>query len=116
MDRVKSIYSDRGENYLDTWDLKNQTRAVADATLDRFGIERLTPEQMRLLQLACLIDVKDSRLIGKWNPDSIDDGIAYRASYCTHRDEYERAASKHGCCIDHGTAFTELDNHWNDQW
>jgi len=91
--RVREIYADRGDNYGDSWTLDNQRTAVTDATLTRFGVTHLAPEEKRLLQLAVLIDVKDSRLAGKFNIDSLDDGIAYRGAYATLRDEYERKAA-----------------------
>lgn len=92
--RATGIYADRGENYGDSWALENQTRALTDATLLRLGIPKLDSEQMRLLQLAVLSDVKDQRLIGRWNPDSIDDGLNYRAAWCTLRDEYEQRKAR----------------------
>jgi len=90
LDRTRATYAERGNGYGDSWDVSNVTDAVTRATLERFGIRGLDAYEMRLLQLACLIDVKDSRLIGKWNPDSLVDGIAYRAVYTTLRDEYEQ--------------------------
>jgi hypothetical protein len=90
LDRVRGIYHKRGGQYADTWDLENLSVVLTRATLRRFGVE-LDPEQLRLLQLAALADVKDSRLIGEWNQDSVDDGIAYRALYCALRNEYEEA-------------------------
>jgi hypothetical protein len=87
LDRARPIYAGRGEQYGDTWDLPNQRFAVMTATLGKFGVT-LTPEQMRLLKLASLIDTKDDRLIGAWNPDSMIDGINYRASFCQFMEEY----------------------------
>ena len=80
----------RGASYSDSWSLENQVSTLTTATLDRFGIT-LEPEQIRLLQLASLADVKDSRIVagGPFKRDSVADGINYRAAYCTLREEYE---------------------------
>jgi hypothetical protein len=91
--KVQGIYAQRGDGYGDTWALENTTAAVTKSTLQRFGITGLKPDEIRLLLLAALIDVKDSRLMGKWNADSLIDGIAYRAAYTTLRDEYESGVS-----------------------
>ena len=90
IERSQAIYKQRGVQYSDTWALENLTTAVTRSVLQRFGIQGLRADELRLLLLAALIDVKDSRLIGGWNPDSLYDGIAYRASFTTLRDEYER--------------------------
>ena len=89
IEHTRKIYAQRGDGYGDTWAIQNVTAAVTRSLLDRFGIDGLSPQQIRLLLLAALIDVKDSRLIGTWNPDSIYDGIAYRAAFCTLRGEWE---------------------------
>lgn len=88
LDKVHAIYAQRGGEYQDSWATGNSCFAVTKATLKRFGIE-LSADQMRLIQLASLIDVKDSRLQGPWTPDSIVDGLAYRAVYLTLREEFE---------------------------
>lgn len=88
LDAVKATYSQRGQEYADSWHIDHMVTTLTRATLGRFGAE-LTAEQIRLLQCAVLVDVKDSRLIGPWKPDSIVDGIAYRACYASLREEYE---------------------------
>lgn len=89
LDDVRAIYASRGGEYADSWALENQVSTFTDATLRAFGLT-LSPEQMRLLQLAALIDVKDARLGGPWKADSMLDGIAYRAAYTALREEYRR--------------------------
>jgi hypothetical protein len=64
--------------------------AFLDSTLAAMGLTNVPAEMKRLLLLASLVDVKDSRLVGPWKKDSVLDGIAYRAAYMTLRDEYEK--------------------------
>lgn len=92
LDQVRAIYSQRGGEYADSWSLKHLVTTLTRATLARFGVT-LDDEQLRLLQLAALVDVKNQRIGagGEWKADSIVDGIAYAASYLTLREEYERA-------------------------
>jgi hypothetical protein len=78
LDKVKSIYSQRGTQYKDSFSLDCQSARLTTMSLDMFGLT-LEPEQIRILQAAVLADIKDSRLVGKYNPDSLYDGIAYRA-------------------------------------
>ena len=89
---VRAIYAQRGDEYSDTWSIPNQVATFTEATLRRFGIS-LGADEIRLLQLATLIDVKGSRLIGAWKADSVDDAIAYMAVYRALREKYEREAS-----------------------
>lgn len=91
IDRVRAIYAQRGEEYADSWALANVSAPFVRATLrDAFGVEDADPEALRLLLVAALVDVKDSRMIGPWKRDSVDDGIAYRAAFCTMREEFEQ--------------------------
>jgi hypothetical protein len=80
----------RGDEYQDTWALENQVTTFLDATLRDFGT-KLSPEQTRLVMLAALIDVKDSRMIGPFKMDTLVDGINYRACYAHLRELYEIA-------------------------
>lgn len=90
LETVKATYSQRGQEYADSWDLAYMVSTFTRSTLAAFGIT-LTDEQIRLLQCASLVDIKDSRMIGPWKADSAVDGIAYRSLYTTLRDEYEAA-------------------------
>lgn len=89
LDRVRSIYASRGQEYADSWHLDNQVTTYLDSTLALIGLTGVPAELKRLLQLACLIDVKDSRLGGPFKADSVVDSLAYRAAYLTLREEYE---------------------------
>jgi hypothetical protein len=90
LDETRAIYSQRGAEYSDSWALENLVDTFTRSTLARFGVN-LTDEQVRLLQLAALADVKDQRIGagGPFKRDSYIDGLAYRAAYITLRAEYE---------------------------
>lgn len=85
---VRSTYAYRGKEYADSWALDNSVQTYTAHTLRSFGAS-LTPEQIRLLQAAVLIDIKDSRLIGAYKRDSLVDGIAYRALYAQLREDLD---------------------------
>lgn len=82
------VCTQRGGEYQDSWALENMASTFLDATLRRFSIV-LGPYEKRLLIMAALVDVKDSRLTGPWKNDSVLDGINYRAAYAALRDDYE---------------------------
>lgn len=88
MDAVKATYSQRGAEYSDSWHLDCIVTTFTRATLRAFGLD-LTDEQIRLLQSASLIDVKDSRMGGPFKADSVIDGLAYRAAWLSFMQEYE---------------------------
>jgi hypothetical protein len=83
-----AICSQRGGEYLDTWDLENLIATFTRATLSAMGV-KLTSEELRLVMCAALVDVKDSRMIGPFKTDTIVDGINYRAAYSSLRRKYE---------------------------
>lgn len=87
LDDVRPLYSHRGSTYGDTWALPNQKTTFTEYVL---GLRRdpFYQQWLRLLQLAVLIDVKDSRIRGVNIDDSIMDGIAYRASFRSHLQDY----------------------------
>jgi hypothetical protein len=99
IDDVRTIYASRGQEYADSWADENLVTTFLDATLRALYIEglsdlrKLTVQEKRLILLACLVDVKDSRMGGGFKPDSVIDGIAYRASWCAHMREYEAHGS-----------------------
>lgn len=89
------VQAQRGDEYGDTWAIDNMVATFTKATLDEvFPDSIYTMEQVRLIVMAALIDVKDSRMIGAWKEDTVLDGVNYRAAYNTFRKEYE--ASKRG--------------------
>ena len=85
------ISNQRGGEYDDTWALDNQISTFLDATLKACGVGNLTAEQKRLILLAALIDVKDTRMLGPFKPDTLLDGLNYRAAYLSLRRKYEAA-------------------------
>lgn len=87
--RAQAISNQRGEEYLDSWALDNMVTTFFDATLRRLGVCGLSREACRLLIVAALIDIKDSRMPGPWKEDTVDDGINYRAAYASWRQEFE---------------------------
>lgn len=81
LDAVRAIYAQRGEEYGDSWRLENMTTTFTEAVLRRMNVQA-APTMLRLLQLASLVDVKESRLKnGPYKQDSVIDGIAYRALF-----------------------------------
>lgn len=90
LEKVRATYAERGQEYADSWSEECLVTTFTAATLRAFGLE-LSPEQMRLLQAAALVDVKDSRMAGAFKADSVIDGVAYRACWLTLMEEYERA-------------------------
>ncbi len=86
--RCQTIHQQRGAAYEDTWDLNNVHAPVLRLALrETFGFDA-SPEELRIIMAASLCDVKDSRLIGKWHVDNIDDGINYRAAFAHWMQEY----------------------------
>jgi hypothetical protein len=88
LQRSLAISSDRVSEYVDSWALENMVTTFLDATLKRLGIT-LTEEEKRLIKSACMVDIKDDRMMGPWKPDNIIDGINYRAFYAEIRQQYE---------------------------
>lgn len=86
-DSVK-VSEQRGGEYGDSWALDNLVTTFTRSTLESFGLH-LSDEQVRLLQMASLIDVKDARLIGPYKEDSVVDGINYRAVFAYLRRLYD---------------------------
>jgi hypothetical protein len=83
-----SIGTQRGTEYLDSWHLDNLVTTLTQTTLQRFGV-RLEPDQVRLLLLAALVDVKFSRIKGPHKRDSYIDAINYLSCYASLREQYE---------------------------
>lgn len=89
--RAAAISNQRGGEYLDSWALDNMITTFFDATLRALGVSDLSREAKRLLIVAALIDIKDSRMLGPWKEDTVDDGINYRAAYATWRQSWEHS-------------------------
>jgi hypothetical protein len=87
----QAISDQRGGEYQDTWALENLHAPFTRHTLRALGGAgyQFSNEQIRLLVLAALIDVKDSRMLGPWKADTVIDGINYRAAYAELRRLYE---------------------------
>jgi hypothetical protein len=90
LDTTRATYAQRGGEYGDSWSLENMVATFTEHTLKAIGNDR-SPAAIRLLVMAALVDVKDSRMTGPWKMDSLVDGVAYRACYGTLREEYEAA-------------------------
>lgn len=92
LERCTAVSNQRGTEYLDTWALENQITTFTVATLRAILGDELTSgltgDELRLIKNAALIDVKDERMLGGFKEDTIDDGINYRAAYCTWRQSY----------------------------
>lgn len=92
MEGCIAIGTQRGTEYEDSWHLDNLVTTFTRAALRELGVQRLSPEQMRLLLLAALIDVKDSRMGGPWKRDSVEDGLNYRAVFLDLMEQYRASA------------------------
>ncbi len=89
IEKVRQTYTTREGEYGDSFHLDNQAPGFLRTTLARFGVT-VTPEQLRLIQLASLIDTKMQRMIGPFKEDTLVDLIAYVAVYNELRAKYER--------------------------
>lgn len=87
--RARATYDQRGNAYGDTWALPNLHTELTEYVLNlRRDVDYRA--WLRLLMLAALCDVKDSRIPGGGNiDDHLIDGINYRASLTEHLREYE---------------------------
>jgi hypothetical protein len=85
-----AIATQRGGEYADSWHLDNLVTTFTANTLSSFGVS-LSPRQLRLVLLAALIDVKDSRMVGPYKEDTVIDGINYRAVFAYLRRQLDRS-------------------------
>lgn len=88
LDKVRATYATREGEYGDSYHLDNQTAVFLKPLLRRFGVD-LSPTQLRLVQLATMIDVKLQRLGGPFKEDTTVDLIAYLSVYNELRSQYE---------------------------
>ena len=90
LDEVKSIYMQRGGEYADSWALENQRAPFTRTVLrDILGLNDVADDELRLIIMAALVDVKDSRMGGPYKRDTVVDGIAYRAMFAQLMLEWE---------------------------
>jgi hypothetical protein len=90
--RAGAVHTRRGGEYGDTWALKNLSTTFLDSVLrDLLLTTWATPAAKRLIVIAALIDVKESRMLGDWKLDTVEDSINYRAAFATWREEYKEA-------------------------
>jgi len=75
--KVRAIFTERGGQYADTWELAQWVKTIAVAR--SIGIE-LSNEQARKIVAAALCDVKYWRNLGGYKEDNLLDGIAYDAN------------------------------------
>lgn len=78
----------RGGEYGDSWALDKMNAIFLKAVLKEFDVS-LDDAQIRIVMLAALTDVKDSRIAnGNIKTDSVVDGINYRAVLIQLLNEY----------------------------
>ncbi len=85
---AQAIHGQRGTEYSDSWALGNVHAPVLKMSLrEIFGFDP-TPEELRVIMAASLVDVKDSRYLGGWKKDTALDGLNYRAAHAAWLTEY----------------------------
>lgn len=85
------VQAQRGEEYGDSWALENMNPIYLKAVLKEFDVYLDYP-QLRLVMLAALVDVKNSRIAnGNVKTDSVTDAINYMAVLIRLLNEYRGA-------------------------
>src|ERR1043166_8478731 len=93
LDRCKATYSNRGDQYGDTW-RDCQWLKLKAILFTMFGLKP-TIAQCRAMSLAALSDVKYSRFLGGYNDDHVIDGINYDAALAEEmREVYKEPAKR----------------------
>jgi hypothetical protein len=88
--RAAAIHQQRGSEYEDSWALENvHAPFITHVLREVFGLTGASAEELRLVMAAALVDVKDSRMGGVFKLDTIDDGINYRAAFCSWMEDYQ---------------------------
>jgi len=88
--RAQAIHRQRGNEYQDSWALENvHAPFITHVLREVFGLSGASAEELRLIMAAALVDVKDSRMGGEFKLDTIDDGINYRAAFCSWMEDYQ---------------------------
>ena len=75
--RCEQTFTERGEQYGDTW--RNCRWYAVKAVAQKLGIT-LNDQQARCIGLAVFVDMKYERMGGGWNEDHLRDGINYQAA------------------------------------
>jgi hypothetical protein len=88
MEKCSSVFAQREGEYKDTWALENQVTTMLDHVLKVIDIGEMSTEEKRLVLVAALCDVKDSRMIGDYKEDSHLDAINYRMTLAKWLDDY----------------------------
>jgi len=88
MDKCSAVFAQREGEYKDTWALENQVTTMLDHVLKVIGMDGICKEEKRLILVAALCDVKDSRMIGDYKEDSHLDAINYRMTLAKWLDDY----------------------------
>lgn len=84
----------RGNEYGDSWAIENMNPIFLRALMKELGYG-LSPSELRLVMLAALVDVKDSRIAnGNLKEDSVIDGLNYRATLIQLLKEYRDSSSQ----------------------
>jgi hypothetical protein len=91
--RCTAVSNQRGGEYADSWAVENQVTSFLDHTIDILNKHDNAPqnwsdEGKRLIMLACLCDVKISRMQGGWKLDTLEDLLNYTAAFATLSQEY----------------------------
>lgn len=88
LSRARAVYAQRGDAYGDTWALPNLHTELTEYVLTlRRDVDYKA--WLRLLLLAALSDVKQSRIQGGGDiDDHLIDGINYKASFAEHLREF----------------------------
>jgi hypothetical protein len=92
--RALTVSDSRAGEHLDSWHVDNQVSTFIDHVLQLPILKGREREYKRLVMVAGLIDVKDSRISGPWKLDTVDDSINYRGAFATWREEYHSYMSR----------------------
>lgn len=86
------IMSQRESEYMDSWAIENLhapvlTNFMKDHPTPKAGHEK---QWIRLIAMASIVDVKLSRLTGRWKHDTGVDFLPYTAAYTNFRKTYDK--------------------------
>jgi len=87
LNEALAVCEQRSGEYRDSWDTEHLHTPVLDNLMGDLGFA-FTREEMRLIALASMIDIKLSRLVGPYKRDTLIDLINYTACYAQLREEY----------------------------
>lgn len=90
LQRATEVHMQRGNEYQDSWALENvHAPFVTHVLREVFGLSGASPEELRLIIAASLVDVKISRMGGAFKVDTCDDMVNYVASFTTWMESYQ---------------------------